>query len=175
MHDQSHMSQILPQNSHQPIPFQDNSIVYPFMQGLTDQRVMSQGQQVASSYKGGITSLNSTNLTKPLQPSTVISSRDSLSHQKVQKNYLESINHNIMTAESMYTPIPPELLQKKLNSKYEQGQFATTTNAYLPSQLAMQNQLAPLKGQLSMQGQLPPGVIPGRGLQTQGLEQKSGI
>jgi hypothetical protein len=156
MHDQSHMSNIIPQYSQQPVPFQDNSVVYPFMQGQTDQRVMPQGHQ-------GINYM-----TKPLPPNSVISSRDSLSQQQAQKNYIESINHNIMTAESMYTPIPPELLQKKLNNKYEQGQFVTTANSYLPSQLL------PIKSQLLMQGQLPPGVIPGRGLQAQGLELQPG-
>lgn len=76
---------------------------------------------------------------------------------------VESINHNIPTAESMYTPIPPELLQKQFVGLPSHGQFSTQMTGHMPTQMM---------GHIP--GQLPPGVVPGRGLPqgftTQGMQ-----
>lgn len=128
------------------------------MQGLPDQRVMTQGQQMANSGRGGMTMppMNVTHMPMNLPPNMIMSPRETFSQQHVHKNMVESINHNIPTAESMYTPIPPELLQKQFVGLSSQGQFATQMTGHIP-------------------GQLPPGVIPGRGLPTQGFAMQGGM
>lgn len=90
------------------------------------------------------------------------------------KPMVESIHHNIPTAESMYAQIPADLMQNQY-VKLPPGQYSQINPGQLPPQF--QGQLAhQLQGQLpphlhgQMQGQLPPGVISGRGLASNGYQ-----
>ncbi len=65
---------------------------------------------------------------------------------------MESVHHNIQTAESMYTPINAELLQKHYGG-INQGQFSQLPPGQYPPHLTTQ-----------FQSQLPPGVISARGI-----------
>lgn len=83
----------------------DNSIVFPFMPGAPEQKIMSPPLP-------NMRNINPQILKPQSIPSNlVMSSRESLG----QKNniMLESINPNVLPAESIYTQIPAELLQKQ--------------------------------------------------------------
>ena len=72
----------------------------------------------------------------------------------------------------MYTPIPANIMEQRFANLPGQGQYVPQMSGYLPSQLPMQSQL-PLQSQLT--GQLPPGVIPGRGIPTQGFVMPTAV
>lgn len=93
----------------------------------------------------------------------IMSPRESIQQQHVIKPMMESVHHNIPTAESMYTPIPAELMHKQFvtvpGGQY--GQLPGQFHGQVPPQL--QTQLPP-----QFQSQLPPGVIPSQGMMQNG-------
>lgn len=60
----------------------------------------------------------------------------------------------------MYTPIPANMMEQRFANLPGQGQYIPQISGYMPSQLPMQSQLT---------GQLPPGVVSGRGIPVQGF------
>ena len=155
------------QSVQQQNPYQEKSIVFPFMQGLPEQ---SFSQQLPPNMQRPmIPHLNTTGMPINPPPNMVMSPRESIQHMKPM---VESIHHNIPTAESMYAQIPAELMQKQYvtlppgqYSQLQTGQSPHQFQGHLQHQI--QGQLPPhLQGQI--QGQLPPGVIQSRGLAPNG-------
>ena len=147
------------------IPFQEKSIVFPFMQGQQqDPRYMT--SSIPPNLRGTVLSpINTTNMPMTQGPNMVMSPREAMNQQKINP-IMESVHHNIPTAESMYTQIPPELYQKQfvgMQHPMQQGQ--------LPPGI-IQGQLPPgvMPGQIigmpqGQMGNLPPGVMSPRGMQ----------
>lgn len=124
------------------------------MQGLPDQRFVQ--QPPPNMQRTIVPPINTTGMAMNPPPNMIMSPRDTIPHQQM-KPMMESIHHNIPTAESMYAPIPAELLQKQFIQQGQYGQLPPQFQGQLPPQF---------QGQ--MQGQLPPGVISARGISPNG-------
>ena len=101
----------------------------------------------------------------------VMSPRETtLPQHHIMKPMMESIHHNIPTAESMYTQIPADIMQKQY-VQLPPGQFSQLGSGQLPPQFQTQHLLSQPQGQLphNLQSQLPPGVISSRNISQTGF------